>query len=325
MEKNWTQFKEDVYQRLEKITNKTKGKGPMYIMGDWNARMQKAQNKAERKVIGKWTLEPEKTKVQELSEEVTWNRDRCIEFCFKQDLILANTRFKKTKEKTATFRTPGTLETEGIEHKKHEQIDYIAVQHRWKNTITDAESNTNANLDSDHYPVTATIRIKLRATHNKKGPGRKKYEISTKEQKEQRNKMLTEKMLEISKDNTNIAERTTQVMSILEAGKQELPTIPKKERQEAFSTQTRGLLQQRQNARDKNNYKAYKILNLSFRKNKKEDRTKMIMDTLDKDLDIRDKWLGIRQLKQEYQPYTYARTTKEGHHIPQKERAQKAT
>ena len=50
----------------------------------------------------------------------------------------------------------------------------------------------------------------------------------------------------------------------------------------------------------------------------------MIMDTLDKDLDVRDKWLGIRQLKQEYQPHTYARTTKEGYHIPQKERAQKA-
>ena len=48
------------------------------------------------------------------------------------------------------------------------------------------------------------------------------------------------------------------------------------------------------------------------------------MDTLDKDLDVRDKWLGIRQLKQEYQPHTYARTTKDGQHIPQKERAQKA-
>ena len=80
VEKNWTQFKENVYQKLEKITNTAKGKGPMYIMGDWNARMQKAQNKAERKVIGEWTLEAEKTKLQELSEDVTWNRDSCIEF-----------------------------------------------------------------------------------------------------------------------------------------------------------------------------------------------------------------------------------------------------
>ena len=71
----------------------------MYIMGDWNARMQKAQNKNERKVVGKWTLEPEKARVQELPEDVTWNRERCIEFCLKQKLIPANTRFKKTKEK----------------------------------------------------------------------------------------------------------------------------------------------------------------------------------------------------------------------------------
>ena len=68
-------------------------------MGDWNARMQKAQNKTERKVVGKWTLEPEKTKVQELCEEVTWNRDRCIEFCLKQELILANTKIEKREEK----------------------------------------------------------------------------------------------------------------------------------------------------------------------------------------------------------------------------------
>ena len=43
-----------------------------------------------------------------------------------------------------------------------------------------------------------------------------------------------------------------------------------------------------------------------------------------KDLDVRDKWLGIRQLKTEYQPKTYARRTKEGTYIPQAQRAQKA-
>ena len=33
--------KEKVYKKLDEITSKTKGKGPTYIMGDWNARMQK--------------------------------------------------------------------------------------------------------------------------------------------------------------------------------------------------------------------------------------------------------------------------------------------
>ena len=70
--------------------------------------MQKHQNKEERKVFGQWTLEPEKTKVHELSEDVLWNRTRCIHFCLKHKFFLTNTKFKKTKEKTATYRKEKT-------------------------------------------------------------------------------------------------------------------------------------------------------------------------------------------------------------------------
>ena len=92
--------KEKVYNKLDEITKKSKGKGPTYIMGDWNARMNKHQNKEERKVFGKWTLEPDKTKLHELCEDVLWNRTRCIKFCLKHKLLLTNTTFKKRKEKT---------------------------------------------------------------------------------------------------------------------------------------------------------------------------------------------------------------------------------
>ena len=50
-----------------------------------------------------------------------------------------------------------------------------------------------------------------------------------------------------------------------------------------------------------------------------------LFETLDKDLDIREKWLGIRQLKAEYRPTPYSRKTKEGEHIRMEERAEKAT
>ena len=66
------------------------------------------------------------------------------------------------------------------------------------------------------------------------------------------------------------------------------------------------------------------MLDKRFRKSKREDKTNMIIQTLDKDLDIRDRWMGIRALKQEYQPNPYARRTTEGEHITQKQRAQKA-
>ncbi len=91
--------KENEYKKLEETTNKAKGKGPTYILGDWNARMQKQQNKEDAKVFGKWTFEPDKCKVHELSDNVQWNRRRCIQFCQKNNLLLANTIFKKAIEK----------------------------------------------------------------------------------------------------------------------------------------------------------------------------------------------------------------------------------
>ena len=50
----------------------------------------------------------------------------------------------------------------------------------------------------------------------------------------------------------------------------------------------------------------------------------MIIKSLDKDLDIRDRWLGIRQLKSKFAPTPYHNRDKQGKHIPWKERAQTA-
>ena len=50
----------------------------------------------------------------------------------------------------------------------------------------------------------------------------------------------------------------------------------------------------------------------------------MVIDSLDKDLDVRDKWLGLRNLRSNYNPHPYSRTTKHGEHVHTKQRAQKA-
>lgn len=155
--------KEIVYKELSNITSKAKGKGPMYIMGDWNARMQRHISKTERMVFGKWTFDSRNIDVKDLADNVAWNRNRCINFCLQHKLILTNTLFKKPIEKTATHRIVGVIETAQIQKNTHQQIDFIATQTRWKNSVKNAESDTQANINSDHYPVLAKIQIKLRA------------------------------------------------------------------------------------------------------------------------------------------------------------------
>ncbi len=135
---------------------------------------------------------------------------------------------------------------------------------------------------------------------------------------------MLNKLTYIKETRGNLQSNTIQLNKMLEEGTKELPTIPKKEKEEALSTQTRQILQQRKNASSKPNIKAYNQLDKRFRKSKKEDKTNMIIKTLDKDLDVRDRWLGIRQLKQQYQPNPYARTNSAGMHITQRQRAQQA-
>ena len=45
------------------------------------------------------------------------------------------------------------------------------------------------------------------------------------------------------------------------------------------------------------------------------------METLEKDLDVRDKWLGIKRLKSTYRPMPYDRNDETGKHVRKKERA----
>jgi endonuclease/exonuclease/phosphatase family metal-dependent hydrolase len=69
-------------------------------------------------------------------------------------------------EKLATYRIDKTIvnrEHELTTNKTHAQINYILTERRWRNTITNVESDTRANIYSDHFPLTFTTNIKLKA------------------------------------------------------------------------------------------------------------------------------------------------------------------
>ena len=58
----------------------------------------------------------------------------------------------------------------------HDQIDYIITSRRYRNMFTNAESYSKANIDTDHYPLIAKIRVRLR--REKRGRKGRKNESS---------------------------------------------------------------------------------------------------------------------------------------------------
>ena len=92
--------------------------------------------------------------------------------------------FHKTFDNIITYSKVGIKQGEPVDPDTHEQIEYIIITKRWRNAITNAESDTHANIDSDHYPVKATMQVRLNKEMNVTNCKRERYESCNKEQRE---------------------------------------------------------------------------------------------------------------------------------------------
>ena len=77
----------------------------------------------------------------------------------------------------------------------------------------------------------------------------------------------------------------------------------------------------KQAAKD-NNPKLFLQHNREFIQSRKQDKKIRILESVSKDLDIRERWLGVRELKRKYNPTPYHNKDKDGQHITHDKRAQ---
>lgn len=150
--------KEDLHWEIEKIWKARRGKGPIYMMGDFNVKLGKRQCRVDREVFGKYTYGSGAG--EELSVE---SRDMLVTACRAMGMVIMNTTFDKKREYLATWRHIGVPQGAEVEENSHEQIDFIIAQKRWRNTVEDVEADNKANIKSDHAPVVARVKIKLKA------------------------------------------------------------------------------------------------------------------------------------------------------------------
>ena len=144
-----------------------RNKGPIYIGADWNARLIHPRTENEERMMGKYTLHTDGDIIETFTEAMKENRDLMIEFCMTNDMRIVNTMYKTRQDNTATYGRVGIDIAQEINKDTHEQIDYIVTPKRWRNAVTNAESDTKANIDSDRYPVIAKATLRLKAEQTK--------------------------------------------------------------------------------------------------------------------------------------------------------------
>ena len=119
---------ERFYEDLQDLLELTSPKDVLFIIGDWNAKVESQETPG---VTGRFGLEVQIEAGQ-----------RVIEFCQENALVIANTLFEQHKKRPYTWTSP--------DDQHQNQIDYIPCSQRWRSSIQSAKTRLGADCGSDH-------------------------------------------------------------------------------------------------------------------------------------------------------------------------------
>ena len=129
---------EQFYEDLPDLLELTPKKDVLFIIGDWNAKVESQEIPG---VMGKFGFGIQNGAGQ-----------RLIEFCQENSLVIANTLFQQHKRRRYTWTSP--------DGQYRNQIDYILCSQRWRRSIRSAKTRLGADCDLDHELLIAKFRLK---------------------------------------------------------------------------------------------------------------------------------------------------------------------
>ena len=133
---------EQFYKDLQDLLELTPKKDVLFIIGDWNA---KVENQEAPGVIGKFGLG-------------IWNEagQRLIGFCQENALVITSTLFQQCKRRLYTWKSSDGQHRNG-QHLN--QIDYILCSQRWRSSIQSTKTRPGADCGSDHELLIAKFNL----------------------------------------------------------------------------------------------------------------------------------------------------------------------
>ncbi|GFR64021.1 endonuclease-reverse transcriptase [Elysia marginata] len=235
---------EKFYEELEQAKSNCKKDEPTFIMGDFNA---KVGERGEEKSVGQHGLGIRNEKGEHL-----------LEWCETNDLLIANICFKQPPRRKWTWKKPGD-DTKN-------QIDYILVNDRFKNALLSAKSYPGADCFSDHVPVVAVVRLKLKKIRTQ--PGNIKLNIGLLKSYQDLRQRYTvtvknrfqglEEVEEVEQHWQNLKEAITEAASTV------IPPMRQKAKQKWMTDEILDLMDKRRQA--KNDKEVYENLHRVIRK-----------------------------------------------------------
>jgi endonuclease/exonuclease/phosphatase family metal-dependent hydrolase len=136
---------EDFYESLSSTMKSLKKSDVSLVIGDFNAKVGSGRRSY---IIGDYGL-----------GDGNHRGERLYEFCQDMNMVVSNTWFKLPKRRLYTWKSP----QDGTVHDVvRNQIDYILVGQRYRNSIKRVTTYPGADINSDHVPLIADITLSLK-------------------------------------------------------------------------------------------------------------------------------------------------------------------
>ena len=131
---------ENFYKALDTTISTCKSQDIRIVMGDLNAKVGCSEEKG---VTGKFGLGTKNERGETF-----------IEWCKVNNICIMNTMFQHHKRRLYTWKSPGD--------NTRNQIDYIGINNRYRNSIKQCITRPSADCNSDHILLTAKFNCKLK-------------------------------------------------------------------------------------------------------------------------------------------------------------------
>ena len=131
---------EQFYEDLEDLLELTPKKDALFIIGDWNVKVESQEIPRVNRQFG---LGAQNEAQQRLTE-----------FCKENALVIENTLSQQHKRRLYTWTSP--------DGQHRNQIDYILCSQRWRSSIQSTKTRPGADCGSDHELLIAKFRLKYK-------------------------------------------------------------------------------------------------------------------------------------------------------------------
>ena len=162
------EVKEEYYEQLQSVLDKTPKRDITIVMGDFNAKVGSDNTGKE------FTMGTEGLGVMNENGELFSN------FCEQNDLVIGGTVFPHRRIHKVTWKSPD-LSTEN-------QIDHLTVSRRWRRSLLDVRAYRGADAGSDHALVMGKLRVKIssiKKTELQRNPRFNISKLATEEQRQE--------------------------------------------------------------------------------------------------------------------------------------------